>query len=353
MNTRTDPADAALDALDDDAGTHAFEPGDTVFVYNTKAATSEPIMEGKGEILACSETEDHYTIRFSDGTVVERFVYPGECQTDPDAYLKNAVQAWKDRNGIHKEHEVNQGEAPVQDESPTLTGDEIMQKASAFPDHEAKGAELAAAEGRERETEEVATKARKGKQRAAAKTAITEADAKAPATPAPKAKGKGKVHVNPDTGRAVTVQKATMIKVWDINGNEQEIEASAPSSELVKRVLFLSLKAAKAAKAARERKAEAKAPPEPKAAQKAEEAAKAVKERGGTKQEIATNLLLRPEGATIAQIADATRDAKHPEGWQPHSIRGFIATAKTKRGYTVENRKIDGVSTYFAKAPAS
>jgi len=40
-------------------------------------------------------------------------------------------------------------------------------------------------------------------------------------------------------------------------------------------------------------------------------------------------LLRRPEGATIAQIAEAT-------GWQAHTIRGFFAGLKKRQGIAVE-----------------
>jgi hypothetical protein len=39
------------------------------------------------------------------------------------------------------------------------------------------------------------------------------------------------------------------------------------------------------------------------------------------------DLLRRPEGATIAHVIDAT-------GWQPHTVRGFLAGLK-KRGIQV------------------
>jgi hypothetical protein len=52
--------------------------------------------------------------------------------------------------------------------------------------------------------------------------------------------------------------------------------------------------------------------------------------RSGTKQARMIELLRRPEGATVAQIAAAT-------GWQHHTIRGAIAGAlKKKLGLTVE-----------------
>jgi hypothetical protein len=52
------------------------------------------------------------------------------------------------------------------------------------------------------------------------------------------------------------------------------------------------------------------------------------KPREGTKQEAVLALLRRDEGATIAQIIEAT-------GWQSHTVRGFLAGLKRK-GITVE-----------------
>jgi Protein of unknown function (DUF3489) len=52
--------------------------------------------------------------------------------------------------------------------------------------------------------------------------------------------------------------------------------------------------------------------------------------RGGTKQALLIEMLKRPEGATVEQIAAAT-------GWQRHTIRGAISGAlKKKLGLTVE-----------------
>jgi hypothetical protein len=52
--------------------------------------------------------------------------------------------------------------------------------------------------------------------------------------------------------------------------------------------------------------------------------------RGGTKQALMIDMLKRPEGATVGQIAAAT-------GWQHHTIRGAISgSLKKKLGLTVE-----------------
>ena len=60
--------------------------------------------------------------------------------------------------------------------------------------------------------------------------------------------------------------------------------------------------------------------------------------RAGTKQALMIDLLKRPEGATVEQIAAAT-------GWQHHTIRGAISGAlKKKLGLTVEatrTREVD------------
>jgi hypothetical protein len=52
------------------------------------------------------------------------------------------------------------------------------------------------------------------------------------------------------------------------------------------------------------------------------------KPREGTKQEQVLAMLRRPEGATVAQIAEAT-------GWAQHTVRGFFAGLK-KKGRAVE-----------------
>ena len=55
--------------------------------------------------------------------------------------------------------------------------------------------------------------------------------------------------------------------------------------------------------------------------------------RAGTKQAQMIELLRRPEGATVEQIAEVT-------GWQKHTIRGAISGAlKKKLGFTVETTR--------------
>lgn len=51
--------------------------------------------------------------------------------------------------------------------------------------------------------------------------------------------------------------------------------------------------------------------------------------RQGTKQEQVLALLRRPEGATIAQVMEAT-------GWQQHTVRGFFAGLKKRQGIAIE-----------------
>ena len=57
------------------------------------------------------------------------------------------------------------------------------------------------------------------------------------------------------------------------------------------------------------------------------------KTREGTKQALVIEMLRRPEGATIAEIVEAT-------GWASHTTRGFFAGAlKKKLGLTITSEK--------------
>jgi hypothetical protein len=97
----------------------------------------------------------------------------------------------------------------------------------------------------------------------------------------------------------------------------QGIDAAAPAT------------GADAAATPAKRKAKAKAA-KPKAAKPGKAApADQPTPRAGTKQALMIDLLRRPEGATVEQIAAAT-------GWQRHTVRGAISGAlKKKLGLTV------------------
>ena len=73
--------------------------------------------------------------------------------------------------------------------------------------------------------------------------------------------------------------------------------------------------------------------------------AKAIRSRENSKQATIIGMLQRAEGATIAQICEAT-------GWQPHTVRGTFAGAfKKKLGLTITSDKAQGgVRTYRATA---
>jgi hypothetical protein len=59
------------------------------------------------------------------------------------------------------------------------------------------------------------------------------------------------------------------------------------------------------------------------------------KTREGTKQALVIDMLKRPEGATIAEIVEAT-------GWQSHTVRGAMAGAlKRKLGLVINSEKDD------------
>lgn len=56
-------------------------------------------------------------------------------------------------------------------------------------------------------------------------------------------------------------------------------------------------------------------------------------------------LLMRPDGASIAEIMAAT-------GWQQHSVRGAMAGTLKKRGLAITSDKVDGTRRYRAERPA-
>ncbi len=75
-------------------------------------------------------------------------------------------------------------------------------------------------------------------------------------------------------------------------------------------------------------------------------ASKPRKLRDGTKQARLIEMLRRTEGATIAQIVEAT-------GWQPHTVRGAFAGAlKKKLGLEVSSEKVEGRGRVYRLPPA-
>jgi hypothetical protein len=93
----------------------------------------------------------------------------------------------------------------------------------------------------------------------------------------------------------------------------------------------------KASKAPREREASA--------ATQASPAGEEKLETRTTKQERMLTLLGRPEGASVAEMMQAT-------SWQQHSVRGFLAgTVKKKLGFSLTSSKAaDDVRRYRIKA---
>jgi hypothetical protein len=69
-------------------------------------------------------------------------------------------------------------------------------------------------------------------------------------------------------------------------------------------------------------------------AKKAAKAEKSVGPREGSKTARVVAMIQRKNGATLAEIMDQM-------GWQKHTVRGFMAGAMKKAGYTVESFKSD------------
>jgi hypothetical protein len=104
---------------------------------------------------------------------------------------------------------------------------------------------------------------------------------------------------------ALRMAAATVLTVWDAQERDGLDEAISGLRDAL---------------AASPRAARAPRPPRDPAAPR--------QPRSGTKQEAVLALLRRDEGTTIAEIIVAT-------GWQPHTVRGFLAGLK-RRGITVE-----------------
>lgn len=83
----------------------------------------------------------------------------------------------------------------------------------------------------------------------------------------------------------------------------------------------------------------AASPPEEKTVGTSPAPASAPAPVGSSKLDRLVVLLRRPEGATIAQMTEAT-------GWQAHSVRGALAGSLRKKGHAVTSEKVDGTRCY-------
>ncbi len=84
-----------------------------------------------------------------------------------------------------------------------------------------------------------------------------------------------------------------------------------------------------------------KAKPKPEPAQTPDDAAKPAAIRAGTKQAQIIAMLQRPEGATVAEMVEAT-------GWLAHTVRGSISGAlKKKLGLPISGEKVEGRGTVY------
>jgi hypothetical protein len=88
-----------------------------------------------------------------------------------------------------------------------------------------------------------------------------------------------------------------------------------------------SKKARRTAKAARGRKAR--------------QTTRRAADNRGTKQAQLIAMLQRPEGATLAQLMETL-------AWQPHSVRGALATIKKKGTAVTSEKPADGARVYRA-----
>ena len=109
-------------------------------------------------------------------------------------------------------------------------------------------------------------------------------------------------------------------------------EAAKPKEERKAKGGAQAAKGAPAKAKATKKATGAKKAPKTKKAAKAQETAGP---REGSKTAQVVAMLQRKNGATLAEIMDKM-------GWQKHTVRGFMAGAMKKAGYTVESFKPEG-----------
>ena len=81
-----------------------FARGDVVTIYN-QTMSGKPIIEGRATIVRPTGVEFQYRVKFIGAklgdpgrTGVDRFVFAGECQSDPQGYIAKAQKEWAERN---------------------------------------------------------------------------------------------------------------------------------------------------------------------------------------------------------------------------------------------------------------
>ena len=131
--------------------------------------------------------------------------------------------------------------------------------------------------------------------------------------------------------------KTAVSRIWERiqslgEAAKPEAEPAKPKAERRPRVAHRRAKGAPAKGKATKKATAAKNAPKAKKAAKAQEAAGP---REGSKTAQVVAMLQRKNGATLAEIMDKM-------GWQKHTVRGFMAGAMKKAGYTVESFKPEG-----------
>jgi len=127
--------------------------------------------------------------------------------------------------------------------------------------------------------------------------------------------------------------KAGAAKIWDaIQGLGQAAAPAKPKGNKKAKGNAPAAKAAPAKGKASKKATPAKPAPKAKKSAKKEDSAGP---REGSKTAQVVALLHRKNGATLAEIMDKM-------GWQKHTVRGFMAGAMKKAGYTVESFKPEG-----------
>lgn len=137
------------------------------------------------------------------------------------------------------------------------------------------------------------------------------------------------------------MKNAEATKTTESAAVAEQVAHVAPEKAASKKAASQKKVAPKASKDAKKATKQAKAAPKKQAKEKAAKVKEAKVPREFSKKNIVLDLLRRPKGTTMAEIAKAT-------DWQNHSIRGFISGNLTKKmGLTVESTKNEaGERTY-------